>query len=196
MRQLDADFPGPHIQVLPPPPLSQSLKPPMPSRLPSLQWSDSGYFSVLTSPSCQDMRLGLGGNWEVFDLKIIINHNTSIWNIHPSTDPYYTITCQKLYPARNCSGYSRITIYWHDGNKPRTSSVCCKESRPVRRLSWQTYSPASESRREEISKRLTPPAMDSSSFIDYFLRRKICLMIFPPFGITLCLLSDLFCTSK
>ena len=89
MRQLDADFPGPHIQVLPPPPLSPLLKPPMPSQLPSLQWSDSGYFSVSTSPSCQDMRLGLGGNWEVFYLIIIINHNTSIWNIHPSTDPYY-----------------------------------------------------------------------------------------------------------
>ena len=50
--------------------------------------------------------------------------------------------------------------------EPRTSSVCCKESRPVRRLSWQTYSPASESRNDEISKRLTPPAVDTSSFSD------------------------------
>ena len=44
-------------------------------------------------------------------------------------------------------------------DKPRTSRVCCKQRRPVRRLSWQTYSPASESCNGEISKRLTPPVV-------------------------------------
>ena len=95
-----------------------------------------------------------------------------------ASSPSFTVTCASNARTLGLTAtvhidIIRITMNCNDESSgPRTYRVCCKERRPVRRLSWQTYSPASESHDVDISKRLNPPESDNSSFKDYFLGKK------------------------